>query len=149
MKTTLRSVVLIAALALSGAALAVDTTPTTGSPDLSAPRAAIKAKDFKTAAVQLTAMVNAGVQHPDLYSLLGFSLRKSGDQKTAATYYRKALEFDPAHKGALEYQGELYVETGEITKAKANLAALEKLCPSGCEEREDLEKALAAAPKSN
>jgi Flp pilus assembly protein TadD len=149
MKTILRSVVLIAALALPGAAFAVDTTPTTGSPDLSAPRAAIKAKDFKTAVVQLTAMVNAGVQHPDLYSLLGFSLRKSGDQNTALTYYRKALEFDPAHKGALEYQGELYVETGEIAKAKANLAVLEKLCPSGCEEREDLEKALSAAPKSN
>jgi len=138
-----------AALTFSGAAFAVDTTPTTGAPDLSAPRASIKAKDYKAAVVQLTGMVSAGVQHPDLYSLLGFSLRKSGDPKTALTYYRKALDFDPAHKGALEYQGELYVETGEIAKAKANLVALEKLCPGGCEEREDLEKALAGAAKSN
>ncbi|MDR6830764.1 Flp pilus assembly protein TadD [Bosea sp. BE271] len=149
MKTLLCRFAFLTALTFSGAALAVDTTPTTGSPDLSAPRASIKAKDFKAAVVQLTGMVNAGVQHPDLYSLLGFSLRKSGDPKTALTYYRKALDFDPAHKGALEYQGELYVETGEIAKAKANLVALEKLCPTGCEEREDLEKALSAAVKSN
>lgn len=132
--------------ALSTAALAVDTTPTKGAPDLAAVRAAIKARDFKVAIVDLNRMVDAGVQHADVYNLLGFSLRKSGDQKAASTYYRKALDFDPNHKGALEYQGELYVETGEFAKARINLAALEKLCPSGCEEREDLEKALARRP---
>ena len=34
----------------------------------------------------------------------------------------------------------------QIDKAKANLARLVTLCPQGCEEREDLEKAIAAAP---
>ncbi|SFJ30500.1 Tetratricopeptide repeat-containing protein [Bosea sp. OK403] len=134
------------ALAASTAAFAVDTTPTKGAPDLSAVRSAIKAKEFKAAITDLNGMIDAGVQHADVYNLLGFSLRKSGDQKTALTYYRKALDFDPGHKGALEYQGELYVEMGEIAKARGNLAALVKLCPQGCEEREDLEKALAAAP---
>lgn len=138
-----------AAFVLSTAAFAVDTTPTKGAPDLTAVRAAIKAKDFKVAIVDLNRMVDAGIQHADVYSLLGFSLRKSGDQKTALTYYRKALDFDPGHKGALEYQGELYVEMGETAKARVNLVALEKLCPTGCEEREDLEKAVASAPKTN
>jgi tetratricopeptide (TPR) repeat protein len=133
------------ALAASTAAFAVDTTPSKGAPDLSAVRSAIKAKEFKAAIKDLNGMIDAGVQHADVYNLLGFSLRKSGDQKTALTYYRKALDFDPDHKGALEYQGELYVETGEIAKARGNLATLVKLCPQGCEEREDLEKALAAA----
>ncbi len=64
--------------------------------------------------------------------------------KQAATFYAKALDFDPNHKGALEYQGELFVELGQIDKAKANLARLVRLCPQGCEEREDLEKAIAA-----
>ncbi|MDR6872681.1 tetratricopeptide (TPR) repeat protein [Bosea sp. BE125] len=138
--------VFVGALAASTAAFAVDTTPTKGAPDLSAVRSAIKAKEFKAAITDLNGMIDAGVQHADVYNLLGFSLRKSGDQKTALTYYRKALDFDPGHKGALEYQGELYVEMGEIAKARGNLANLVKLCPQGCEEREDLEKALAAAP---
>ena len=46
------------------------------------------------------------------------------------------------YQGALEYQGELYVKIGEFAKARANLAKLVKLCPQGCEEREDLEKAI-------
>jgi tetratricopeptide (TPR) repeat protein len=79
---------------------------------------------------------------------MGFSLRKTGDYKQAYTFYRKALDFDPEHKGALEYLGELYVETGQVDKAKENLALLKKLCPGGCEELADLEKAVAEAPAS-
>ena len=133
-------------------AFAVDTPTSKDAPDLTAIRAKIKAKDYKTAAADLYAILDGGVQHADVYNLLGFSLRKSGDRKTGATFYAKALDFDPNHKGALEYQGELFVELGDIPKAKANLAKLASLCPSGCEEREDLEKAIAgaaAAPKTN
>ena len=77
---------------------------------------------------------------------MGFSLRKSGDYQQAYTFYRKALEFDPDHKGALEYLGELYVEIGQVEKAKENLAQLKRLCPGGCEELADLEHAITAAP---
>ena len=76
---------------------------------------------------------------------MGFSLRKTGDQRQAYTFYRKALDFDPQHKGALEYLGELYVETGELDKAKQNVVLLKKLCPEGCEELADLEKAVVGA----
>ena len=86
------------------------------------------------------------VQHADVYNLMGFSLRKTGDKQGAQTFYNKALDFDPNHKGALEYQGELYVETGQIEKAKANAEQLKKLCPAGCEELADLEEAIAKAP---
>jgi tetratricopeptide (TPR) repeat protein len=81
---------------------------------------------------------------------MGFSLRKTGDYSSALTFYKKALDFDANHKGAHEYLGELYVETGNLPKAREQLAVLMKLCPQGCEEQEDLEKALAsAAPKAN
>ena len=132
-------------------ALAADTVQTRDAPDLTAVRAKIKADDYKGAAADLTAMVDKGVQHADVYNLLGFSLRKSGDTKTAQTFYKKALEFDPDHKGALEYQGELFVKIGDLAKARANAARLAKLCPQGCEELEDLEKAIAggAPVKSN
>jgi hypothetical protein len=60
-------------------------------------------------------------------------------------YYRKALEADPTHKGALEYQGELFVELGQIDLAKVNLAKLDKLCWFKCEEEEDLKEAIEHA----
>jgi tetratricopeptide (TPR) repeat protein len=137
------------ALAGPGPALAVDTVTTRDTPDLRPVRAKIRAKDWKGATADLYAMIDRGVQHADVYNLLGFSLRNGGDYQAAYTFYRKALEFNPEHKGALEYLGELYVKTGEMAKAREHVALLKKLCPQGCEELEDLEKAIAEAqPKT-
>jgi tetratricopeptide (TPR) repeat protein len=141
---------LLLSVLLAGAAtgaLAVDNISSKDAPDLTSVRAKIKAKDFKAALAELTPML-ATNQHADVYNLMGFSLRKTGDYKQAYTFYRKALDFDPEHKGALEYLGELYVETGQLDKAKENVVLLKKLCPSGCEELADLEKAIAEAPAS-
>ena len=86
-------------------------------PDLESVRAKIKAKDFKAALEELRLMT-ANFDNADVYNLLGFSLRKTGQYPQAYVYYRKALDLDPGHKGALEYLGELYVETGQIDKAR-------------------------------
>jgi tetratricopeptide (TPR) repeat protein len=139
---------LIGTCVAASGALAVDVVSSRDAPDLTSVRAKIKAKDFKAAIAELTPMLETH-QHADVYNLLGFSLRKTGDAKQAYTFYRKALEFDPEHKGALEYLGELYVETGQIDKARENVALLKKLCPTGCEELADLEQAIAAAPKAS
>jgi tetratricopeptide (TPR) repeat protein len=137
-----------AALGATGA-LAVDNVTSRDAPDLASVRAKIKAKDFKAALAELTPML-ATNQHADVYNLMGFSLRKTGDYQQAYTFYRKALDFDPDHRGALEYLGELYAETGQIDKAKENVVRLKQLCPSGCEELADLEKAISeAGPKVN
>jgi Flp pilus assembly protein TadD len=138
------AVLLLAAPGQPERAHAVDNVTSSDAPDLTAVRAKIKAKDFKGAVAELTPMLQTH-QHADVYNLMGFSLRKSGDPKQAYTFYRKALDFDPQHKSALEYLGELYVETGQIEKARENVAMLKTLCPSGCEELEDLEKAIAEA----
>jgi tetratricopeptide (TPR) repeat protein len=150
-KFVMKSSTLLLAMLLAGTsfgatgALAVDNITSKDAPDLASVRAKIKAKDFKAALAELTPML-ATYQHADVYNLMGFSLRKTGDYKQAYTFYRKALDFNPEHKGALEYLGELYVETGQLDKAKENVVLLKKLCPGGCEELEDLEKAVAAAP---
>ena len=141
--TRLGTVVIFLALS-ANASLAVDSSVSSDAPDLSSVRVKIKARDYKAAIDELTPML-ATHQHADVYNLLGFSLRKSGDYQQAATFYAKALDFDANHKGALEYQGEMFIELGQLEKARANLARLVTLCPTGCEEREDLEKALAAA----
>ena len=123
-------------------ALAVDNAASTAKPDLAAARAKIDAKDYAAAITLLSPMV-ANFQDADVYNLLGFSYRKSGDLKQAATFYGKALDFDPAFKPAIEYQGELFLQMNDLDKAKANLTKLAALCPSGCEERGDLEKAIS------
>ena len=128
-------------LAAADGARAVDTPSPTTPPDLTAIRAQIKAKEFAAARDALLKLSDTH-QHADVYNLLGFALRKTGDYERAYTYYRKALDFEPNHKGAHEYLGELYVETNRIEKAREHLAILEKLCPAGCEEREDLEQAI-------
>ena len=143
------SLLLVGASAAVTDALAIDTVTSRDAPDLTSVRAKIKAKDFKAAIVELTPMLETH-QHADVYNLMGFSLRKSGDPKQAYTFYRKALDFDPEHKGALEYLGELYVETGQVDKARENVLLLKKLCPGGCEELADLEQAIASAsPRAN
>ncbi len=136
---------LVAASVAATGANAIDNVTSRDAPDLTSVRAKIKAKDFKAALAELTPMLETN-QHADVYNLMGFSLRKSGDYQQAYTFYRKALEFDPDHKGALEYLGELYVEIGQVEKAKENLAQLKRLCPGGCEELADLEHAITAAP---
>jgi tetratricopeptide (TPR) repeat protein len=127
------------------AARAVDTGD---SLDLSLARERIKAKDFKGALEELMPML-ASIQHADVHNLIGFALRKTGDYGQAYTHYRKALELDPEHKGALEYLGELYVETGQIDKAREHVVILKRLCPKGCEELSDLEAAIAGSARDN
>jgi Flp pilus assembly protein TadD len=114
---------------------------TADAPDLTSVRAKIDAKDYTGALAELRDLAEDH-QQADVYNLLGFTLRKTGDFKTSLTYYTKALELQPDHKGAREYLGELYVETGNMDKAKEQLATLKQLCPSGCEELEDLQKAI-------
>jgi tetratricopeptide (TPR) repeat protein len=134
---------LLLALCLAGSpALAVDTMNSSDSPDLTSVRTKIKAADYQGALAELKVLADTS-QHADVYSLMGFSLRNMGDYPTALTFYKKALDFNADHRGAREYLGELYVDMGDLPKAREQLAVLTKLCPLGCEEREDLEKVLA------
>lgn len=80
--------------------------------------------------------------HPDILNYLGYAHRKLGLMDKAQDYYAQALAIDPDHLGANEYLGELYLEIGEIGKAKRQLARLDVLCAFGCAEREDLARLI-------
>ncbi len=81
----------------------------------------------------------------DWNNLLGYALRKQAkpDLDGAQRHYDAALRLDPRHKGALEYAGELALMKSDLVTAEAHLAALARLCPGGCEEHTDLQKAIA------
>lgn len=124
-------------------AFAVDNMESTDAPDLTSVRAKIDAKDYAGALAELRDLAEDN-QQADVYNLMGFTLRKTGDYLTSLTYYTKALELQPNHKAAREYLGELYVETGDMAKAEEQVAVLKQLCPGGCEELEDLQGAITA-----
>ncbi len=113
-------------------------------PTLGDVRADIKASRWAKAIEKLKLIIADSPRSADAHSLMGYSLRKSGQLDRALQFYNKALQLNPKHTGALEYQGELFVQTGKISKAKENLAKLKTICGTSCEEYEDLAKAIGA-----
>jgi len=106
-------------------------------------RALIAQQRWGQAERLLAAHVRLEPRDADAHNLLGFSLRKLGQLQAALVAYRRALELDPEHLGAHEYIGEAYVLLGDLPRARVHLAALERLCPAGCPELEDLRASLS------
>lgn len=108
--------------------------------------ALINLRRYDDALASLTLAGEAFGPHPDVLTYLGFTHRKLGQLDRAEDYYRQALSVAPDHRGALEYQGELKVERGDLAGARANLARLDALCRFGCYEAEELRRWIVAAP---
>jgi tetratricopeptide (TPR) repeat protein len=102
----------------------------------------LNSNDFKKARTELIKINNAFPNNADVNSLLGYTSRKLKSYSVSASYYTKALQINPNHLGALEYQGELFVTTKKIASAKSNLAKLLTLCGVNCSEYKDLKKAI-------
>jgi Flp pilus assembly protein TadD len=104
--------------------------------------ALIKAENYLDAITKLKKAEQIAKDDADIQNLLGFSYRKSGKSNEAATYYDKALGLDPKHKGALEYQGKLFLMLGDKASAEDNLEKLDKICWLGCDELDELRAAI-------
>jgi Flp pilus assembly protein TadD len=111
------------------------------SPLYSEAQDAIEKQDFAAAIGLLQQVTTDEPLNADAWNLLGYSNRKLGNLDQAAAAYKTALTINPAHLGALEYQGEMYVQMGEIGNAQVNLATLQSLC-GNCEEMTDLKEAI-------
>jgi len=102
----------------------------------------INKKQYSDAIVKLNDALVTDSKNADIYNYLGFSHRKLGKMEEAAFFYNKALEINPKHKGALEYQGEMYLTLNQIGKAEENLKKLDKICFLGCSEFDKLKKSI-------
>ena len=58
----------------------------------------------------------------------------------------KALALEPNDPDAIAVQGEAMVELGAVPRARDNLAKLQKLCPSGCQQLAMLSAAISRGP---
>lgn len=143
------AVLIIGGVLCTGAAFAADIKPSGPAQPVSAPlekaRAAIERKDWTFAVRELNALVSKEPKNADAQSLLGYSLRKSGDLVRSKVHYDEALKLDPDHRGAHEYIGELYLMMKQPDNARKHLTELERVCGNKeCEEYQDLAKALTA-----
>jgi len=132
-------------LAAAGTAFAADSEPAAaGAKDKLAGARALIADNKWVAAIDELKRVNDS-SSADWNNLMGYSHRKAKtpDYAAAERYYDAALRIEPQHRGALEYSGELYLMTGDLAKAEARLAALDKACTLPCEEYTALKKAVA------
>jgi Flp pilus assembly protein TadD len=147
MNTLLRLAALSLALAATSlGAGAADTgaapEPAAASGPLDGAREQIAAKRWDRAIAELK-RVNAP-SSADWNNLMGYALRKQAvpDLEGAQRHYDAALRIAPRHRGALEYAGELALMKGDLVRAESHAATLGQACPSGCEELDDLKKAL-------
>ncbi len=103
---------------------------------------AIKDGDYDVAINKLARLHEEDPEDADVLNLLGYGYRKTGDFDQSRGYYLQALAIEPKHRGANEYLGELYLETGQLDKAEERLAVLDKACWIGCEEYTELKESI-------
>ncbi len=149
MKNLLISIIMVCAspLAIANAGM---TTPAANSQnaDFVAGKQAIDRKDWKGAVESLSKAEKSMPNNADLHNFLGYAYRNLDDLDNSFRHYKEALRLDPKHRGAHEYIGETYLKAKQPEKAAEHLAALEKICGKGCEEYQDLARAIANYAKA-
>ncbi len=140
-KPWLATLVIACALSLPAAAMP-SMAPSNSSSDYSDGEKAVKEARYKDAVALFTKVVQREPDNANAHNYLGYSLRKLGDLDKAQAHYRTALQLEPNHKQALEYYGELFLQIKDLPRAEEQLARLTRVCPSGCAERDELEKAV-------
>lgn len=89
---------------------------------------ALEREDWSAAIAALKKIIEHRDWDDDAHTLLGYAYRKLGNYDASLRSYRRALELNPNHRGALEYLGEAYLELGERDKAEKILQRLAAIC---------------------
>lgn len=113
-------------------------------PVIRAAKEGIAKQDWSGTQALLKKAIASNPGNADYHNLLAYSTRKgpNPDMSLVFSEYGEALRIDPKHRGAHEYLGEAYLQINDVTKAKEQLASLNKLCTFGCEEYSDLKQSL-------
>ena len=109
-------------------------------------RAALNAGETQGAIDLFEAALAVDPAYTPIYLELAEAARQEGLQGKAIHYYRAALERDPKNFAAISGEGEALLEKGAVEKARRNLAQLESMCGSACDETRQLAAALDSPP---
>ena len=104
--------------------------------------ALVERESFGEAVAQLTSILREHPRHANAWNLLGYSQRHLGNFDAAEKAYANALSITPGHLGALNYSGQMYIQTGRIDEARVALEQLKVACDGACEEYRQLERAI-------
>lgn len=138
-------------LALGGTALAAGSTTTTSeeSGHFADGKKAVAAQNWSEAITQFKLATEESPNDADAWNMLAYSYRMSGDIEAAFANYQTALAIDPNHKDAHEYIGEAYLQIGDLAGAEKHLDLLDEICWLGCDQKDELEDAIAAWKSAN
>ena len=130
-------------VAFAPAASVADTSPELAPSWQAEAQKELKSANYE-AAIKVLQTANDSAS-ADWNNLIGYAMRLKNppDLTASETFYKAALKIDPAHKGALEYYGELLLMKNDLGGAEQMLARLDKICFFSCEEFRDLKQAIA------
>jgi tetratricopeptide (TPR) repeat protein len=114
-------------------------------PVMEAIQAAVAKPDWPRARELAREGVAKNAASADYHNMYAYTLRMGASPQMDLVFkhYNEALRLDPKHRGAHEYLGEAYLQTGNLEKAKEQLQTLDKLCFFPCKEFTTLKKAVA------
>lgn len=122
---------------------------TQGDADYETAVRAVEREDWTTAVAALEKVTRRRAWDDAAHTLLGLAYRRLGNHHASLEHYRRALELNPYHPGALEYLGEAYLELGDYGRASEMLERLAAACRrvngrQACPEWHELKAAIEA-----
>jgi tetratricopeptide (TPR) repeat protein len=116
-------------------------------PEFAAGKKALVAEDWDGAIAVLKSAALRDPRNADIQNYIGYAYRRLRQMGPAIGHYQQALMLNPRHRSAHEHLGEASLVLGDPATAEQHLAHLEDICLIGCDEHDDLKRAIAAFKK--
>ena len=117
-------------------------------PEFAAGKKAVVAEDWDGAIAVLKSAALRDPRNADIQNYIGYAYRRLRQMGPAIGHYQQALMLNPRHRSAHEHLGEAHLVLGDPATAEQHLAHLEDICLIGCEEYDDLKRAIAGYKRS-
>ena len=111
-------------------------------------RGALAGGEVQAAIDSFEAALAVDPAYSAVYIELAAAVRQQDLAGKAIHYYRKTLAREPDNLAAISGEGAAMVEQGAIEKARRNLARLEALCGTGCDETRELAAAIESGARA-
>ena len=112
-------------------------------PEFAAGKKALLAEDWDGAIAALKSAALRDPRNADIQNYIGYAYRRLRQMGPAIGHYQQALMLNPRHRSAHEHLGEAALVLSDAATAEQHLAHLEDICLIGCEEYDDLKRAIA------
>ena len=116
-------------------------------PEFAAGKKALVAEDWDGAIAVLKSAALRDPRNADIQNYIGYAYRRLRQMGPAIGHYQQALMLNPRLRSAHEHLGEAALVLGDAATAEQHLAHLEDICLIGCEEYDDLKRAIAGYKK--